>query len=110
MLDIKGAEIQIKLQSIASIFAEYLDYYKPYYELAIDLESKKMCRAKRRDFLRNANKAMNETVKMAHRFSKLMENTAPAAHNDMIDYLHEAINKIQFTHTKDEDSSDGNKS
>ena len=89
-------EITIKMQAIASVFAEYLAYYEPIYIQHTKEQAEKKPRHLRRQYEAGAIKDMQVVKGIVNRFSQHLNSTHEAEHDECIDLLHNALENIKI--------------
>lgn len=90
-------EIAVKTQCIAALFAEYLEYYEPFYRESIkqDCEKIKLADKRKKEYINGLN-AFSELKLKAIGMSGILEKSYPDEYDAVIDALHEAIEQIKI--------------
>ena len=86
----------LRLQVLASTFAEYLDYYKPLFYDSLERDSIKLPRSQRRNYLSNGKKEFVSLKRIVNGFTRIMENNLPKENEQAIDMLCETLEKIKL--------------
>lgn len=94
-------EIAVKTQCIAAVFAEYLEYYEPFYRenIKADCDIIKLPEKRRKQYV-NALNAFTELKTKALAMSGILEKSYPKEYDEVIDKLHEAIEEIKINNNE----------
>ena len=96
MSEFTESEIKIIFQTemIASVFAEWLQYYKPIYDKITENQTIKLNRANKKAFKKQNESNFALLYKTARNFARINERDFPEQYDKGIDLIHECLNNI----------------
>lgn len=89
--------IVLKTELIASVFAEYLSYYKPILDKMNKIQVKSMNRKQSKEHIKQQNKDFAIIHKCANSFAKINERDFPEQYDKGIDLIHESLKSITIS-------------